>query len=296
MAKCMFPYMVQRKIFVNQADRLVPVPCGKCPQCLKRRTASWSFRIEMESLRWEKQYFITLTYNTDHVPISKHKFLTLEPDHLTKYFKRLRKRGGKLKYYAVGEYGTKNKRPHYHLILFTSSAILESDVIACWTDPKTKQSYGDVFFGKVESGSIRYCVQYYDKGDWNPAHSRDDRVPEFSRMSDGIGSNFLTDAQVKAFLANPAKGYIYDREGKKIAIPRYYKNRLYDYVGSDLTVANHPSILLHRDEMLEAKTIHHKEMEKLISQIEVPEQTKELRIDQYWQIQNYRASKRKTRK
>lgn len=296
MAKCMFPYMVERKVFVNQGDRLVPVPCGKCPNCLRRRLASWSFRLEMEALRWEKQFFVTLTYNTDHVPISKNSFMTLDPRHMTLFFKRLRQVAGKCKYYLCGEYGTKGKRPHYHLILFGNSNMTENHVMSCWTDPDSKASYGDVYFGKVEAASIRYCVQYYDKGEWKPAHDRDDRIPEFSRMSHGIGNNFLTQAQVRAFLANPAKGYIYDKEGKKIAIPRYYKSRLYDFIGTDRTIANHPSILLHRDDMLEAKDAHHKEMEKLIMQLPEVEQTKQLRIDQYWQIENYKQSKRKTRK
>lgn len=296
MAQCMFPYMVERKIFVNQGDRLVPVPCGKCPNCLKRRLAAWSFRLEVESLAWEKQFFVTLTYDTEFVPITKNSFMTLNPDHMTLFFKRLRMVAGKCRYYLCGEYGSQKKRPHYHLILFGNSSMDESKITQVWSDPKTKKPYGDVYFGKVEPASIRYTVQYYDKGEWSPAHKRDDRLPEFSRMSQGIGRDFLTPAQIRAFLNNPAKGYIYDKEGKKIAIPRYYKNRLYDYVGSDSLVANHPSILIHRDEMLEAKENHHLEMEKQISLLEVPEQTKELRQNQYWQIQNYRQSKRKTRK
>lgn len=292
----MFPYYVERQIYHSQQDRTVPVPCGKCPQCLKRRVASWSFRLEVEALNWQKQFFVTLTYDTEFVPISPNTFMTLEPKHLTDFFKRLRRTAGKLRYYACGEYGTRGKRPHYHLILFGNSNMEESDIIKCWTEPYTKKPYGNVYFGKVEPASIRYTVQYYDKGDWYRAHKRDDRVPEFSRMSQGIGKSFLTIAQVKHFLSNPSKGYIYDKQGHKIAIPRYYKKRLFDYFSTDNVIAHHPSILVHRDEMIQAKELHHKAIAEIMLDIEVEEETEQLNEDRKAAIINYRASKRKSRK
>lgn len=283
----MFPYMVEKELYHNQKDRFVPVPCGKCPQCLKRRVASWSFRLEMESLLWNKQYFLTLTYDNENVPISENGFLTLRPKDLTDWFKRLRKRAGKLRYYLCGEYGTNTKRPHYHIILFSTSSLFPSDIESTWT-------HGSVYYGRVEPASIRYTVQYYDKGVWNKSHVRDDREPEFSRMSQGIGKNFLTHRQVKNFLDNPQKSFIYNSEGKKISIPRYYKKRMYDYIGSDTLVANHPSILIHRDEMLEAKEKHHHEVSKIMQTIEVDETITDQ--DRYQAIINYQQSKRKTRK
>lgn len=310
MARCKFPYQVERKLYFDQQSRTVPVPCGKCPDCLKRRLASWSFRLEVEALNWEVQHFVTLTYNTEYVPISDNTFMTLNPSHLTNYFKRLRKRVGQLKYYACGEYGTQNKRPHYHLIIFGNSNMHHSDVINAWTDPDSQypnpdkgsskkwlnKPYGDVYFGKVEAASIRYTVQYYDKGDWYKAHQRDDRVPEFSRMSQGIGRSFLTPAQIKAFLLDPSKGYIYDKNGHKIAIPAYYKKRLYDYLAPESVIAHHPSILVHRDDMVKSKDLHHKAIAKIMEEIPEIEVTEQLNADRQAAILNYRASKRKTRK
>lgn len=287
MAQCMFPYKVEKELYHNQKDRFVPVPCGKCPQCLKRRVASWSFRLEMESLLWNKQYFLTLTYNNENVPISTNGFLTLRPKDVTNFFKRLRKQAGKLRYYYCGEYGTSTKRPHYHIILFATSSLFESDIESNWT-------HGSVYYGKVEPASIRYTVQYYDKGVWQKQHVRDDREPEFSRMSQGIGKNFLTTKQVKNFLDNPQKSFIYDVEGRKIAIPRYYKKRMYDYFGSSTLIANHPSILLHRDEMLLAKEKHHEEVSKIMQEIEVDETVTDQ--DRHQAVINYAQSKRKTRK
>lgn len=289
MAQCMYPYSVERKLYTSQETKYVQVPCGKCPECLKRRTASWAHRLEMESKRWPTMYFITLTYSNETVPITNNGFLTLRPKDLTDFWKRLRKRCGKLKYYACGEYGSRTKRPHYHAIVFCSHGIFEDDIVQSWP-------FGLIHFGDVTPASIRYTVQYYDKGEWQPQHKRDDRVPEFSRMSQGIGSNFLSEKMAEHFLARPDKGYIYDFEGRKISIPRYYKKRLYDFSISTNLVANHPSILLHRDDMLEAKKVYLKEMERIANEQEVIEEDEELREARKWAIINYKEKKRKTRK
>lgn len=269
----MFPYYVERDIYHDQEARYVPVPCGKCPACLRRRLASWSHRLEVESLRWEKQFFLTLTYNGDFLPRSSNGFPTLDPIALRNFFKRLRNAGTRFKYYSCGEYGTNNHRPHYHVILLADTRMTEDLIVKCWSDTSVWKEglyrpLGHVHFGKVEPKSIRYTVQYYDKGDWYPKHKRDDRHPEFSRMSKGIGENFLTPQMVRHIIRHPEQGYIMDFEGRKIAIPRYYKRKIFDLLlGSELA-ALHPSILQYRDEMIEAKEVHHKEVSKRMKELE----------------------------
>lgn len=289
MAKCMYPYAVERSVFHTQGDRYIPVPCGKCPECLKRRTASWTHRLEKESLLWEKTFFLTFTYSNDHLPLSGNNLPTLDPSHVTLWLKRVRKlSGAKLRYYYCGEYGTKFERPHYHMILFADHYVTEKMITDQWY-------YGQVHFGKVEGASIRYTVQYMDKGQWRPSHQRDDRVPEFSRMSNGIGSHFLSEKMVNHFLSNPGIGYIYDTEGKKISIPRYYKKRLYDQSMTDTLVANHPSVLVHRDDMYSAREVHHEKVKEYIDSQPIIEETQQRNEDRKAAILNYRKSKRKTR-
>lgn len=294
MAKCMFPYMVERKLYFSQEEKFVPVPCGKCPACLKRRVASWSQRLEVESLNWDSLHFVTLTYDTDHVPISPNGFMTLESDVVTKFFKRLRHRTGSFKYYYCGEYGTRHKRPHYHLILMGKDSLTPTDIIQEWS--MNGRPLGSVYFGKVEPASIRYTVQYYDKGSWYPAHQRDDRLPEFSRMSQGIGVDFLSPPIVKHLLENPDKGYIYNKQGHKIAIPRYYKKKLFDINVTESLVAHHPSVLIHRDDSLANKAVHNAALKALLDDIEQPEETESLNEARKAAIINYRNEKRKTRK
>ena len=111
-SRCITPFQVRDKI----TNQWMALPCGKCPNCMKRRTSGWSFRLIKEGDISETALFVTLTYNTKYVPMSKNGFMTLDKSAVQLFMKRLRKNSSrKLKYYAIGEYGGKRSRPHYHL-------------------------------------------------------------------------------------------------------------------------------------------------------------------------------------
>ena len=102
----------------------LPVPCGKCPECLKRRSSQWAFRLMEHDKVCRSSYFLTLTYDTSSVPITDGLYMTLCKRDTQLFWKRLRKKlhsygcDQKISYYLVGEYGTKSERPHYHAIVF----------------------------------------------------------------------------------------------------------------------------------------------------------------------------------
>jgi len=218
---CISPYFAQHK------GEWLPHPCGRCPPCKRRRIDGWVFRMLQE----EKNYsspgrFITLTYDTDHVPISPHGFMTLDKSAFPNFMKRLRKLapGVKMRYYASGEYGDERRRPHYHAIVF-----------GCPDDNlfHTAWALGGVSFGRVDvdqvtGRSIAYTVGYINKSDWQKIHSRDDRVPEFSLMSKGLGANYVTPAIVAYHKADLSRNYLSKPGGDRIAMPRYYRERIFD--------------------------------------------------------------------
>lgn len=219
MAQCLTPFYVKDKHTKDE----IPVPCGKCPSCSARRVSGWSFRLMKEGERSSSSFFITLTYDNDHVPITKRGYMSLSKEHLQKYFKRLRKLNDeKLKYYAVGEYGGKTMRPHYHIILF--NAKLET-VLKAWA--LDGRYFGDYHVGKVTEASIGYTMKYISKTKKVPTHENDDRLPEFALMSKRMGANYLTENMInwhKADIGN--RMYCNLKDGKKIAMPRYYKQKL----------------------------------------------------------------------
>lgn len=98
----------------------------------------WAVCCALEAKQWQHNYFVTLTYDDFNVPLREHckvdKFtgevtdlnnvMTLLPDHLKAFLKRLRTNAERqldhqgIRFFACGEYGPLNMRPHYHLILF----------------------------------------------------------------------------------------------------------------------------------------------------------------------------------
>jgi len=135
------------------------------------------------------------------------------------FMKRLRKANEqKIRYYLCGEYGGRTWRPHYHLILFNADI---RTVQPAW-------SLGQIHYGTVTGASVGYCLKYMSKKGKVPQHARDDRQPEFALMSKGIGRNYLTD-EVRRWHHDDILNRMYcvTSDGKKVSMPRYYKDKLY---------------------------------------------------------------------
>lgn len=106
-----------------------PVPCGKCPECRNRRATGWAFRILQEYKKATTAHFLTLTYDETRVPRNNDTgYATLNKSDVQNFIKRLRKYSKKgtkkIRYYAVGEYGSETQRPHYHIIIFNAKTEL----------------------------------------------------------------------------------------------------------------------------------------------------------------------------
>ena len=131
----------------------------------------------------------TQVYKTEYTTLP-----TLNKRHLQNYIKRLRKDHVKyvskqlgvaekevktiskpIRYYAVGEYGTKTQRPHYHLLLFNYD-------IANLTPIGNQWKQGHIDIGTVSSSSINYVTKYMFK-DFDI--KTDTRQRPFSLMSRG---------------------------------------------------------------------------------------------------------------
>lgn len=203
----------------------VPVPCGRCPSCKLRRVNGWVFRLLEEDKVSSSSHFVTLTYDTEFVPISENGFMTLRKKDLQDFFKRLRKlcHGSKIRYYAVGEYGTKNRRPHYHGIFFNvPDASLFTQAWSLGGRP-----LGAVHIGTVAGESCAYVMKYMDKPRHKAQFARDDREPEFPLMSKGLGASYLSDAVVRYHQSDISRLFLTREGGHRVAMPRYYRQKIY---------------------------------------------------------------------
>lgn len=134
------------KLVDTQKYKIQQIPCGQCIGCRLDYSKEWANRGYLESLYWDNNYFITLTYDDDHININDYVedeegFTytndgewggTLIPKDLQLFIKRLRKYmkthhdNDNIRYMACGEYGGQTARPHYHLIVFNLNLPTES--------------------------------------------------------------------------------------------------------------------------------------------------------------------------
>jgi len=210
---------------IKQKENLVP--CGKCNECRARRISGWSFRLQKESLLHKTAHFVTLTYG-DKPPLTISNLMTLEKKHLQNFFKYLRKDGEKIKYYACGEYGSRTKRPHYHLIIFGTTTDM---IMKHW-------SHGHVHFGQVTGASIGYTLKYMCKETKIPEFWNDDRIPEFALMSKKLGLNYLTPQMIQWHQADLKNRCYATINEIKISLPRYYKDKIYSLLDKQI-IAKH---------------------------------------------------------
>jgi hypothetical protein len=188
----------QKSVKIKDLD--FRVPCGKCMHCQKKRRSDWSLRLEDEYYSSDSAYFVTLTYNDYSIPYTPDMQQTLYKKHVQDYIKRLRNVQVKLvkgmykctakevlkyikpiRYYAVGEYGSKTQRPHYHILLFNLETSLEHEITNQWINKATKFPLGHVDVGTVSGASINYVTKYMFK----PFDADDQRTRPFSLMSKG---------------------------------------------------------------------------------------------------------------
>lgn len=203
------------------------VPCGSCIACRINHTSQWTIRLLAEKQYWDKSSFVTLTYDDEHL-----KDMSLHPEDLTKFLKRLRKYlDVPIKYYACGEYGSKTARPHYHLILFgVGQSKYEREAIAkCWklcnpvkfTDARTKGVCC------VTKDDIQYVAGYCQKKltgvQGTQAYIEKGLFPPFQRSSQKLGlryfqenSDLVLDEDLNVNLWN----------GQLISCPRYIRDKL----------------------------------------------------------------------
>lgn len=209
------------------------VPCGQCIGCRMDYVRDWSIRCVHEASLHQESHFATLTYDDAHLPPE----LSLVPGDLQLFLKRLRYylSPQRIRFYACGEYGEKNGRPHYHALLFGMSL---GDRVPHSRGPSGELLYqsalldkawgnGRCLVGSVNRRSAAYVARYALKKITGPqaADFYGGRHPEFSRMSNrpGIGYSWVKRYETDCF---PSAFVVID--GQKHPVPKYYKSQLRD--------------------------------------------------------------------
>ncbi len=187
-------------------------------------------------------FFLTLTYDDEHLPVTPTGRPTTCKKDVQDFFKRLRKELGdvRLRYYLVSEYGPKTFRPHYHGIFFIHrdfSGSVDSCLRFSLSDTFTLREADDLFAKVWHNGftcteavtpaTINYVTKYVitRRGEFDEF---DDRERPFSLSSrrPGIGAGYI-DRMQKWHSEHPDGFYATELGGTKVALPRYYVEKLY---------------------------------------------------------------------
>lgn len=214
MAKCISPIMPRRGQFV---------PCGKCNFCLQNKRADWTFRLKEELKVSSSAFFLTLTYSEENLPYSMLSHLPeLNKSDVQLFTKRLRTYESKnysnpvsLRYYTVGEYGTRTNRPHYHSIMFNMQLSTAAALPELWAK-------GHVDVGSVTGASIHYVTKYCITKN-SVADERTRPFALISNRSGGLGKNFLINADS---IKRRKETVIRSGDGLQ-RLPRYYKDKIF---------------------------------------------------------------------
>lgn len=227
----------------------IKVPCGKCLGCKQKKIRDWALRCQHESKMHEFSYFVTLTYDDDHLPDGG----SLRYEDFRSFMKKARHWYGifdwktkkqwdktKIRFFMCGEYG-KLKRPHYHVLLYnfpipdlkflkTSSkgSNLYTSELVSWL----WNNRGYVTIGSVEYASAAYVAQYCikkmgtDSIDYQDIDletgEQIDKEREMVQMSrsPGIGSTWYDKYRDQVF---PVDRCI--ANGKQVGVPKFYGSR-----------------------------------------------------------------------
>lgn len=239
---------------ILRPDR-IPFKCGQCIECRLVKRRELAIRIEHEATMRGPSTFVTLTYDDDHLP----QHGQLRKRDLQLFLMRLRKSlggVGQLRYVAVGEYGERTLRPHFHAIIFGQTFADDRFLYQ-------RSHAGDLYFSKFLAKSWTYGVHTiadysFDCGSYMAKYlvkqERGAHVvprllfadpdtgevvranPEFRlaskghRAGQGIGASWFREFFMSDVYPH---GSVVTSKGSRAPVPRYYKELLKE-VGTDM--------------------------------------------------------------
>lgn len=182
-------------------------------------------------------FFVTLTYDDDHLPLDG----SLDKKAMQDFNKRVRKyfygnEKGDYSYYLCGEYGPSTLRPHYHLAMLGGDKfdlnpsewifVKMQDGHPIYTSPTLFRlwPYGYNTIDYLNKTTINYVTGYIQKklmGSSSSFYKERGLIPPFQLFSRGLGVDFVQH-QSDRILDNGFVSYY----GKKMPIPKYYAGKI----------------------------------------------------------------------
>lgn len=155
----------------NKNYENVYYPCGGCKDCRLNKAKEWGIRCYHESLQFDSNCFITLTYSDQCLPENN----SLNKIDFENFMKKLRRKYKgfmavsyknkvrfPIRYFHCGEYGDKNGRPHHHACLFN----FDFEDKKFYKEVNGNKLYISESLDKLWSKEIKeFDIPYYDRKD-----------------------------------------------------------------------------------------------------------------------------------
>lgn len=229
------------RIMCPEGQENMHLPCGKCLGCRKRKAREWALRCVHEAAVHEQKCFVTLTYAPEHYPPNGF----LQPADLRNFLKRLRIAatrgthpnliGNRVRFFAVGEYGDRTARAHYHALLFGVDFADLVEIPRAKGKPPLYNSatlrsiwgLGNVSTAPFTARTAAYAAQYAMKKitpkEWNIHDDLGEVAPQpFVRTSRNPGLGFWWLWRY----GNDARHGLLHNDGSPFSLPRYYRDKL----------------------------------------------------------------------
>lgn len=238
------------------------IPCGQCIGCRLDYSREWANRGYLESLYYKHNYFITLTYDEDHITIPDYietendiTYTELEelqwkgiliPKEFTQFMKNIRQifkrefNHDGIRFIGCGEYGGEGKRPHYHLILFNAPFPTESfyqprinwEKNVYYQNELIERAWtcGISNISEANWNNIAYTARYITKKvngkESAEYYAIQGQIPEFLRTSrnPGIARNYYEDHKKEIYEHDQI--LIKTKDGSHYVKPPKYYDRL----------------------------------------------------------------------
>lgn len=245
---CLYPKLIKNRKYVpnkknggkppvlpDKRVEYVPVGCQNCIECRRKKAREWQVRL-LEDVRHNKNgKFVTFTLSDQAIAdlnreidkdikgyLRDNAIMTLA---IRRFLERWRKKYKKsVRHWLVtelGHNGTENI--HAHGIVWTDNI---DDIEKIW-------GYGFVWTGKQKNGTyvnyvnektVNYLTKYVHKQDLDHKHYK----PKIF-TSPGIGAGYISrqDSHLNKYQGTNTKEYYVTRTGHKLALPIYWRNKLY---------------------------------------------------------------------
>lgn len=231
----------------------VDIPCRKCIGCRLDYSRQWADRLMIELQRHETAFFVTLTYDDEHldhlrcVDLSTGEiepFASLSKRDCQLFMKRLRKEHKKLypdlhlMYYLAGEYGDTTYRPHYHAIIYDLrlddlKLWNQKDGFVYWTSDWLDGIWknGRCIVAQVTWETCAYTARYIVKKQYGKKaqeeYYKNGLQPEFSLVSTkpGIAREYFFQNVLPTDLMYKRQNFLFiqtSEGGKKVSFPKYW--------------------------------------------------------------------------